>query len=254
MRMISSRICAASPEGRTTTLQCPLEGQVITHFEYSIFGYIRPQVKFDLVEPELTGTALEFTRQKAAARDAQVIGADFNGDGKLDIGIFNLHTGTQTLPIAFAQGDGTFIMQAIPVPKALLERDLHASRQLLVADFNGDGKADAAFVGDSSWDKIPLGVSVEGSDGDLERVGSMVDARLLPTGQESRFLGWSATGHTRAFTGDVSGDKVSDIFLVGVPYEAVGCFWEKKGSERAVHISAGVQIGKAHPMQCTEAC
>jgi Predicted beta-xylosidase len=65
--------------------------------------------------------------------------ADFNGDGQLDLAIFNSYT--HYLTVLLGQGDGQF---TAGTPIQLFE----SPKRLLVADFNRDGKADL-LIGDS---------------------------------------------------------------------------------------------------------
>jgi VCBS repeat protein len=80
--------------------------------------------------------------------------ADFNGDGKLD----TITTGTGTskgapssYAVALGNGDGTFTLA--PSAPVLLGSDLVGEA---VADFNGDGKLDVAFVDFSSNNVVLL--------------------------------------------------------------------------------------------------
>src|SRR5579863_3520107 len=70
-----------------------------------------------------------------------VVTADFTGDGKVDIGVFNNGAVASPLQIFLGNGDGTF--QASP-PVAILVGVLSA------ADMNGDGKADLVQVNSNS--------------------------------------------------------------------------------------------------------
>jgi hypothetical protein len=72
-------------------------------------------------------------------RPQAILAADFNNDGKLDLGIANSGDGTVTLLLG--NGDGTFTPSAdSPYPVG------SGASGLAVADFNGDGKLDLAVV------------------------------------------------------------------------------------------------------------
>jgi len=85
------------------------------------------------------GTPLNIAN--AASSSFSVVTADFTGDGKVDIGVFNNGAVASPLQIFLGNGDGTF--QASP-PVAILVGVLSA------ADMNGDGKADLVQVNSNS--------------------------------------------------------------------------------------------------------
>ena len=65
-----------------------------------------------------------------------VVAADFNGDGRQDLAVSNLDSGTAT--ILLGQGDGTFTSSTIAAGSG--------PEGLAVGDFNGDGRPDLAFA------------------------------------------------------------------------------------------------------------
>ena len=70
----------------------------------------------------------------------QVVAADFNGDGILDLAAANGGSVPQSITVLLGKGDGTFTEagSAIPIPYL---------GYVAIGDFNGDGKADiAAFL------------------------------------------------------------------------------------------------------------
>jgi trimeric autotransporter adhesin len=81
--------------------------------------------------------------------------ADFNGDGKIDVGLSGI---TQTT-ILLGNGDGTF--SAAPNPQPI------GSLQLVAADFNGDGKIDLAIAcyNDTNLTVAPIAILLGNGDG-----------------------------------------------------------------------------------------
>lgn len=67
-----------------------------------------------------------------------VIAGDFNGDGKLDLAVFNI--GDSTISMYMGNGDGTF---SSPVTFSVAGYPW----KIIAADFNGDGKLDLACPG-----------------------------------------------------------------------------------------------------------
>ena len=119
-----------------------------------------------------------------AADDAYGLGVgDFNGDGKADLAVPNLHNNTVT--VMLGNGDGTFTIGAtLPT----------GSQPISVAagDFNGDGKADLAIsnlAGNS--------VTIMLGNGD----GTFTAAAPLPAGYEPQYV----------FLADFNGDGNLDI-------------------------------------------
>jgi hypothetical protein len=77
------------------------------------------------------------TNYSVGSSPGQVVVADFNGDGKLDLAVLN--TGDQTISILLGNGDGTF-QPATSQPAG------GAVTFLAAGDFNGDGKLDLAVA------------------------------------------------------------------------------------------------------------
>ncbi|MGE5113590.1 MAG: FG-GAP repeat domain-containing protein, partial [Acidobacteriaceae bacterium] len=94
------------------------------------------------------GPATDFTAGEGAFR---LVTGDFNGDGKIDLGVGNYHSAS--VSVLLGNGDGTFL------PKT----DFYVGEfpvALGSADFNGDGKLDFAVGG------APLALSILSGNGD----------------------------------------------------------------------------------------
>jgi VCBS repeat protein/centrosomal CEP192-like protein/FG-GAP repeat protein len=72
--------------------------------------------------------------------EGQIVIADFNGDGKLDIAIVN--ESDNTISLLLGNGDGTFQAGKVVTPALASDGFLGF---LVAADFNGDGKMDLAI-------------------------------------------------------------------------------------------------------------
>ncbi len=86
---------------------------------------------------------------------SSVVVADFNGDGKLDAVVLGYNTTSTAATVLLGNGDGTLTLSPATVPCAALG-------PIVVADFNGDGKADLGiatiFHSDINTVSIFLGV------------------------------------------------------------------------------------------------
>src|SRR5262249_7558760 len=124
--------------------------------------------------------------------DGGLVTADFNRDGNLDLALMNrsASTGTDaasrtgTVSILSGRGDGTLVV-------APFSMGGNADRSLAAADFDGDGKTDAAVVPDG----LAFGVTVYRGNGD----GTLQTAGLYQTAAGS------------LLSGDVNGDGKPDI-------------------------------------------
>ncbi len=95
---------------------------------------------------------------------------DFNGDGKQDVAVINVSSGS--VSIFLGQGDGT-----LQVAPATLPTGVYASR-IVVGDFNGDGKADLAVTNIGS---NTVGIYLGNGNGTF-RAPTTVAAGLAPLG------------------------------------------------------------------------
>jgi len=137
----------------------------------------------------------------AQSGGAQAIAGDFNGDRKGDIAL-NGPKGWRTLPVAFGNGHGQFRITNHGIANFAQWAPTHSAK-LVAADFNGDGKTDAALVGGRGWGSIPVAFS--NGNGQF---------RVTNHGLH-HFPGWCATAGAQAVAGDFNGDRKGDISCVG---------------------------------------
>jgi hypothetical protein len=111
--------------------------------------------------------------------------------------------GWTTIPLASSTGDGNWIVTNRRVGE--FGKWAAVAPRKITGDFNGDGLADFALLGVSSWYTIP--VALANGNGRFTVVNQPVDG----------FAAWSATDAT-TLTGDFNGDGRTDIALVGGAY------------------------------------
>jgi hypothetical protein len=168
------------------------------------------------------------------------LGGDFNGDGKADIALIGASYFT-TIPVAYSTGDsnGSFVVTNTPSPSSVAfgcvpnpnpnlnlplcynEADFEgwvrsAGATSLIGDFNGDGRADIALTGVSTWTTIPVAFSSAVTlPSPLSGEGAFrVSNRPLPTDGDRNFAAWAAGA--MQLVGDFNGDGRADIALTNV--------------------------------------
>lgn len=137
----------------------------------------------------------------AAAPNAQVLAADFDGDGRTDLAIQG-PGGWGSLPVAYARGRAGFEVHNPPVPGFAGWASL-ANVQALAGDFDGDGKADVLLTGNGGWGTVPIAFS-RGRG-----------AWSVTNGWARDFAQWSAAPNATRLVADFTGDGKSDVVLQG---------------------------------------
>jgi pimeloyl-ACP methyl ester carboxylesterase len=123
-----------------------------------------------------------------------VVVADFNGDGKSDLGFVN----GAAIRIFLGNGDGTFTQ----IPDTPLPAAPGQQCTLAAGDFNGDGAVDLAVTGSSSTNAYVLLGKGDGTFGAAAAVGSLAAAQSLAIG-------------------DFNGDGKLDLVLTDSPNQSV---------------------------------
>lgn len=94
----------------------------------------------------------------ASDKDAQMFAGDFNGDGKTDLLFRRAAGGWTTVPVLFSKGDGTWVATNITPPSGA-GAWINGPSNVVIADFNGDGKQDVA-MSKGGWSTTPILFSV----------------------------------------------------------------------------------------------
>jgi len=139
----------------------------------------------------VTNSPLDNFASWAAQPGVVKLVGDFNGDGKADIALIG-GAGWNSLPVAFSNGDGTFLVKNIYIGD-FASWATQPGAKALAGDFNGDGRTDIALIGGPDWDTTPIAFSQ--GDGTFEviprivtqhennfRIGGRLDETLLTSG------------------------------------------------------------------------
>lgn len=133
----------------------------------------------------------------------RALACDIDGDDDDDI-VLTGPPNWDTMPIAFSNRDGSFIVTNHPIGSfADWTEDQNA--KLACDDFNGDGRDDLIVIGGAGWYTVPVAFSNPSEKGTFT-VTNIADT-IWST--------WAAQARTQLVTGDFDGDDKADIMLLG---------------------------------------
>ena len=134
----------------------------------------------------------------------RIVTGDFNGNGLTDIALVRQTPGWATIPIAFAQGDGTWQITNRPAPNFIPAWAPTPGVRIVTGDFNGNGLTDIALVRQTpGWATIPIAFAQ--GDGTWQ-ITNRPAPNFIPA--------WAPTPGVRIVTGDFNGNGLTDIALV----------------------------------------
>lgn len=140
---------------------------------------------------------------------AQILQGDFNNDGRRDVALINRNpqSGWQTMPVAYANADGTFRIENRFIGQFAWAMQATGA-EVVTGDFNGDGRTDVALINRTpGWAAAILLLTQ--ADGSF----AVAKWNLGP------FAGWATEFGAEwdgiaLKAGDFNNDKLTDIALV----------------------------------------
>ncbi|GFJ88384.1 FG-GAP repeat domain-containing protein [Phytohabitans rumicis] len=150
------------------------------------------------------GAAPNFIPDWAHQPGVRLIAGDFNGNGLTDIALVRQTPGWASIPIAFAQGDGSWAVTNGPAPDFISDWAHQPGVRLIAADFNGNGLTDIALVRQTpGWASIPIAFA--NGDGTW----------TVTNGPAPDFIpAWAHQPGVRVVAGDFNGNGLTDLALV----------------------------------------
>jgi hypothetical protein len=150
------------------------------------------------------GAAPNFIPDWAHQPGVRLVTGDFSGNGLTDIALVRQTPGWGSIPIAFANGDGTWSISNGPAPVFIPDWANQPGVRLVPGDFNGNGLTDIALVRQTpGWASIPIAFA--NGDGTWS----------ISNGAAPNFIpDWANQPGVRLVPGDFNGNGLTDIALV----------------------------------------
>jgi hypothetical protein len=151
------------------------------------------------------GPAPEFIRDWAHQPGVRLVAGDFNGNGLTDIALIRQTPGWGTMPIAFANGDGTWSITNGGAPQFITDWAHQPGVRVVFGDFNGNGLTDIALVRQTpGWSTIPIAFA--NGDGTWKITNGSANPWFISD--------WAHQPGVRVVAGDFNGNGLTDIALI----------------------------------------
>jgi predicted alpha/beta hydrolase len=138
----------------------------------------------------------------AATSGVRIVTGDFNGNGRTDIALIRQTPGWGTIPIAFANGNGSWTITN-SVVGAFAGWACQPGVTIVTGDFNGNGRTDIALVRQTpGWATVPIA----SANGD----GSWT----ITNKSAAQFTDWAATNGVLVLSGKFDTDSRTDLALI----------------------------------------
>ena len=150
------------------------------------------------------GAAAQFIGEWAHQPGVQLIAGDFNGNGLTDIALVRQTPGWSSIPIAFANGDGTWNVTNGAAPEFIGEWAHQPGVRLVSGDFNGNGLTDIALIRQTpGWASIPIAFANGDGTWNVTNGGA---PQFIPE--------WANQPGVRIVAGDFDANGLTDVALV----------------------------------------
>ncbi|MBB2924637.1 M14 family metallopeptidase, partial [Cellulomonas cellasea] len=136
----------------------------------------------------------------------RVVTGDFNGNGFTDVALVRQTPGWGSIPVAFANGDGTWaVTNGAAGPDFIPSWANQPGVRVVTGDFNGNGLTDIALVRQTpGWGSIPIAFA--NGDGTWTVTNGAAGPDFIPS--------WANQPGVKLVTGDFNGNGLTDIALV----------------------------------------
>jgi hypothetical protein len=127
--------------------------------------------------------------------------ADFNGDGKKDLFVFN--GSNWSIPyLGMLRSNGTSLSMTKRYDANMPGWEMRPGDKHYVADFNGDGKKDLFVFNGSNWSMAYLGM-----------LKSNTSSLSMTRRYDGNAPGWQMRKNDRHYVGNINGDRKEDLFV-----------------------------------------